>query len=67
MNEADQVVEDIETLALQVFGSADKARAWLQKPMKRFAGKSPLEAVNEEANAQTIRELLHSLDHGYLA
>lgn len=65
MSEADQV-EDIERLATKVFGNADKANAWLRKPMKRFSGKSPLEAANEKANAQAIRELLHSLDHGYL-
>lgn len=66
MYESDQV-EDIEKLATRVFGNAEKANAWLRKSMKRFAGKSPLEAANEEANVQTIRELLHSLDHGYLA
>lgn len=66
MNEPDQVVKDIERLALQVFGNAEKATAWLQKPMKRFAGKSPLEAAREEGNAQIIRDLLHGLDDGYL-
>lgn len=66
MSEADQV-EDIERLATKVFGNADKANAWLRKPMKRFSGKSPLEAANEKANAQAIRELLNGLDHGYLA
>jgi uncharacterized protein (DUF2384 family) len=66
MNQADQVKE-IEKLATKVFGNAEKANAWLRKPMKRFAGKSPLEAANEKANAQAIRELLHGLDHGYLS
>lgn len=66
MKEADQVVKDIERLAIKVFGNADKATAWLQKPMNRFAGKSPLEAATDESNSQEIRELLHGLDHGYL-
>lgn len=65
MNQADRV-EEIEKLAARVFGNTEKAAAWLRKPMKRFAGKSPLEAANEKANAQTIRELLHGLDHGHL-
>ncbi len=65
MNEADQV-EDIERLATKVFGNAEKANAWLRKPMKRFSGKSPLEAATDESNAQAILELLHGLDHGYL-
>ena len=66
MNEADQV-ENIEKLANKVFGNPEKANAWLRKSMKRFAGKSPLEAATDEGKAQAIRELLHSLDHGYLA
>lgn len=66
MNEADQV-EDIEKLATKVFGNAEKATAWLRKPMRRFAGKSPLEAANEEGNAQVVRDLLHGLDSGYSA
>lgn len=66
MNESDQI-EDIEVLATEVFGNAEKAAAWLRKPMRRFAGKSPLEAATDEGNAQVIRDLLHSLDHGYLS
>lgn len=65
MNEADKV-EDIETLAIKVFGNAEKANAWLRKPMQQFSGKSPLEAAADESNAQEIREMLHGLDHGYL-
>lgn len=65
MNAADQV-EEIEKLATEIFGNAEKAAAWLRKPMRRFSGKSPLEAATDEGNAQVIRELLHSLDHGYL-
>lgn len=65
MTETDRK-EDIEKLALEVFGNSEKALKWLRKPMKRFGGKSPLEAVQEEGNAQVIRDLLHSLDDGYL-
>lgn len=65
MNQADQL-EEIEMLATRVFGNAEKAAAWLRKPMKRFAGKSPLEAAADESDAQEIREMLHGLDHGYL-
>lgn len=65
MSEADRD-EDIEKLAIEVFGSAEKAMKWLHKPMGRFAGKSPLEAAKEDCNAQIIRDLLHSLDNGYL-
>lgn len=66
MNESDQI-EDIEKLATEVFGNAEKAAAWLRKPMRLFAGKSPLEAATDEGNVQVIRDLLHSLDHGYLS
>lgn len=66
MNQADQIKE-IEKLATKVFGNAEKAAAWLRKPMRRFAGKSPLEAAADESNAQEIREMLNGLDHGYLA
>lgn len=65
MDEADRE-DDIEKLAIEVFGNAEKARKWLRKPMRRFAGKSPLEAAQEERNARIIRDLLHSLDNGYL-
>lgn len=65
MGEADRE-EDIEKLAIEVFGNAEKAMKWLRKPMRRFEGKSPLEAAKEECNAQIIRTLLYSLDNGYL-
>lgn len=65
MSDADRE-EDIERLAIEVFGSAEKAMKWLRKPMERFAGKTPLEVAQEECNAQIIRDLLHSLDNGYL-
>lgn len=65
MNESDQI-EDIEKLATEIFGNGEKAAAWLRKPMRQFAGKSPLEALNEQGNAQVIRDLLHGLDSGYL-
>lgn len=65
MSEADRD-EDIEKLAIEVFGNAEKAMKWLRKPMELFAGKTPLEAAEEESNAQIIRDLLHSLDNGYL-
>lgn len=65
MDEADQE-DDIEKLAIEVFGNAEKAMKWLRKPMRRFAGKSPLEAAQEERNARIIRDLLQSLDNGYL-
>lgn len=65
MGEVDRE-EDIETLAIEVFGNTEKALKWLRKPMRRFEGKSPLEAAKEECNAQIIRDLLHRLDNGYL-
>lgn len=65
MSKADED-EDIERLAIEVFGNAEKAMKWLRRPMKRFAGKSPLEVAHGDGNAQIIRDLLYSLDEGYL-
>lgn len=65
MGEVDRE-ENIQKLAIEVFGNAEKAMRWLRKPMRRFASKSPLEAAKEECNVQTIRDLLHSLDSGFL-
>lgn len=65
MSKADEE-EDIERLAIEVFGNAEKAMKWLRRPMKRFAGKSPLEVAHGDGNAQIIRDLLYSLDEGYL-
>ena len=65
MDEADRE-DDIEKLAIKIFGNAEKAMRWLRKPMRRFAGRSPFEAAQEECNAQIIRDMLHSLDNGYL-
>ncbi|WP_324779771.1 antitoxin Xre/MbcA/ParS toxin-binding domain-containing protein [Thiobacillus sedimenti] len=65
MEIADRKAE-IEKLAIQVFGNENKAMKWLRKPMRQLAGKSPLEASEQEDTAQLAFDLLHSLDHGYL-
>ena len=58
--------DEIETLAIQVFGNEEKAMKWLRKPMRQLEGKWPLEASEQEDAAQLVFDLLHSLDNGYL-
>lgn len=47
-----------------LFGSRDKARRWLSKPMMRFSGSSPIEMLSSTKGAGMVEELLIQLADG---
>ncbi len=57
----------IQSMAVEVFGVKNKANHWLAKPLKALGGISGYEAMQTEAGAQLIEELLAQLDAGYFA
>ncbi|PWG61854.1 type II RES/Xre toxin-antitoxin system antitoxin [Spiribacter halobius] len=50
--------------AIETFGNADKARAYLNKPMRRFEGRSCVDMLDTNLGAELVQELLTRIDHG---
>ncbi len=55
------------TLATRVFGSRDKALAWLRKPQNRIGGLSPMSLLSGESGGRIVEEALIQIDEGYFA
>jgi putative toxin-antitoxin system antitoxin component (TIGR02293 family) len=55
------------TLAERVFGSHDKALAWLRKPQRRLSGEKPMSLLASETGGRIVEEMLIQLDEGYFA
>lgn len=53
--------------AVRVLGDKDKALHWLRKPLRRFAGRTPLEMLPTEFGARMVEETLGQVDHGMFA
>ena len=54
-------------LASETFGSEDRAREWLRKPLKRFAGRTPMAMLATDLGAHQVEVLLGRLAHGISA
>lgn len=69
LDESDRLarVARLYTLALKVFGDADKARRWLTKPKERFQERSPVEMMRTELGGRQIEEMLYQIDEGVFA
>ncbi|PWK52839.1 MbcA/ParS/Xre antitoxin family protein [Pleionea mediterranea] len=65
MNENKLRADETKSLAVKVFGSKDKADAWLKKKREIFGGKSGLESISSDAGAELVKETLLKLDSGY--
>ena len=53
--------------AVRVLGDKEKALHWLRKPLRRFAGRSPLQMLPTEFGARMVEEMLGQLDYGMFA
>ena len=51
-------------MAVDVFGSNEKARRWLKKPARGLAGRVPLEYADTYVGANEVIKLLGRIDHG---
>jgi putative toxin-antitoxin system antitoxin component (TIGR02293 family) len=53
--------------AVRVFEDQDRARAWLNKPKKRFDGRTPLEMLRTEVGGRLVEEMLVQIEYGMFA
>jgi len=64
--ESDKVMRFSRLLqqATQVFGDADKAKAWLKHPQRGLDGEIPLDFAETEIGAREVEKLLGRIDYG---
>jgi putative toxin-antitoxin system antitoxin component (TIGR02293 family) len=53
--------------AVSVFGNPERARAWLDKPKKRFDNRTPLTMLRTEIGGRMVEEMLGQIDEGMFA
>jgi len=65
-DESDKVyrVAKIATLAEEVFGSPEKARAWLGRPSRELNNLSPLSVLDTEVGADEVQRILGRIEYG---
>lgn len=54
-------------LAIRVFAEVDLARAWLEKPKRRFNNRTPIEMLSTETGGRMVEEMLGQIEHGMFA
>jgi putative toxin-antitoxin system antitoxin component (TIGR02293 family) len=60
-------VARIYARAVETFGDSEKAGRWLRKPMRHFAGRSPMEMLETELGAHQVEAFLGRIAHGLAA
>lgn len=58
-------VESIHRQAESVFGSKDKANAWLNRSKAAFGGITPLQAAQSRNGYKLVKAELEKISHGY--
>ncbi len=66
LEESDRVVRAIRVLsrAEAVYGSRDRALAWLRRENPRLEGRSPLSLLKTDTGSRIVEELLVQIDEG---
>jgi putative toxin-antitoxin system antitoxin component (TIGR02293 family) len=66
MDESDRVLRIIRVLssAEAVYGSRERALAWLRKPQARLDGRSPLSLLKTDTGSRIVEETLIQIDEG---
>ncbi len=66
VEESDRVLRVIRVLSLTecVYGSRERALAWLRNPNTRLDGRTPLSLLNTDTGARIVEELLIQIDEG---
>jgi len=64
--ESDRVLRMIRVLSLaeSVYGSRERALAWLRKPHARLEGRVPLLLLKTDTGSRIVEELLTQIDEG---
>lgn len=53
--------------AVRVFAEPERARGWLNKPKRRFEGRTPIEMLRTETGGRLVEEFLIQIEHGMFA
>jgi len=66
VEESDRVLRVIRVLSLaeSVYGSRERALAWLRNPHARLDGRAPLSLLNTDTGSRIVEELLVRIDEG---
>ncbi|MGA2739410.1 MAG: antitoxin Xre/MbcA/ParS toxin-binding domain-containing protein [Bryobacteraceae bacterium] len=66
VEESDRVLRMIRVLSLaeSVYGSRERALAWLRNPHARLDGRVPLSLLNTDTGSRIVEELLVQIDEG---
>jgi putative toxin-antitoxin system antitoxin component (TIGR02293 family) len=66
VEESDRVLRVIRVLSLteSVYGSRERALAWLRRPHPRLDGRTPLSLLKTDAGSRIVEELLIQIDEG---
>ena len=66
VEESDRVLRVIRVLSLaeSVYGSRERALAWLRNPHTRLDGRAPLSLLNTDTGSRIVEELLGQIDEG---
>ncbi len=66
VEESDRVLRIIRVLALteSVYGSRERALAWLRKPHARLDGRTPLSLLKTDTGSRIAEDLLIQIDEG---
>ncbi len=66
VEESDRVLRVFRVLALAetVYGSRDRALAWLRRPNARFESRVPLSLLKTDTGSRMVEELLGQIDEG---
>jgi len=69
VEESDRAVRLARVVAQteSVFGSKEKAMAWLRQPMKRFEARAPIEMLATDVGSRLVEEALVQIDEGFFA
>jgi putative toxin-antitoxin system antitoxin component (TIGR02293 family) len=66
VEESDRVLRVIRVISLaeSVYGSRERALAWLRIPHARLGGRAPLSLLNTDTGSRIVEELLVQIDEG---
>ncbi len=66
VEESDRVLRLLRVLALaeEVYGSRERALAWLRKEHPRLAGRTPVSLLPTDTGSRMVEELLAQIDEG---
>jgi putative toxin-antitoxin system antitoxin component (TIGR02293 family) len=66
VEESDRVLRAIRVLSLaeSVYGSRQRALAWLRKPHTQLDGRAPLSLLRTDTGSRIVEELLVQIDEG---